>query len=395
MEDNKTPSKYCPAPGNLIAVDPQGWVSPCCAYSNHSYRIQDLNLSEKDLFALFNDDQKTLTQGKVPTGCVQCFRQEENGMMSRRLKIIENFKSHYEPYDSYHKNRAEVCLSRACNLNCMMCNSLFSTKWTHTHKELSQDAKNSFLKSYHQSFTQNEIQYDLSPTQTQELASTLNKVKHIEILGGEPLIHKQLPIFLDQLLNNPEPPASIEITTNLTKLNPQLLDLMQPSQKTQFIFTFSIDHTYENYQYIRGFPFDKLQDNLLKINQLRTTQLLINPTYGLLNLSSYIDIVQWLQHLGINDYRISPWSFLSFDEPLSLVSATLEYRHLHIDRLLKAPCYKDHKNAIDTIVDLIESFPPFDKTKSEAALETLQFFNKKRNLSIFNLRPDLAKNFSL
>ena len=384
-------SMICPAPSHSIVITSDGFMAPCCIYPLKNHSFKDLNIKEKksdDLYKTFSHLSKTMDQGGIPLECKVCFKKESEGLISRRLSILKNFKKNHNP-ETYKRFHAEISFSNHCNLNCAMCNAHFSDKWTQTHKLFS-NSKSDSLKKYHKDFIQTTHSHFIPKEEVVSLAKLLDGVQFIELLGGEPLLYPHLDTFLSTLSRNPSPPELVLPTTNLTVLNKKIINTLKDS-KLRFTFTISLDGTNETYDYIRGFPFKKVNENIdALLSQDFTQSVFINPTFGFLNSLEYPNLFNWIEgKKSKRKIKVKAQQFLRAEEPTSFIALPENIRDEHIEILKKFSLPPDNQKELQTVIHHIQAFPKGSKENFKEAFEFIQVFNQHRKLDILEINPSL------
>jgi sulfatase maturation enzyme AslB (radical SAM superfamily) len=124
----------------------------------------------------------------------------------------------------------------------------------------------------------------------------------ITLLGGESLIQPGAVKLIDWLIDQ-QLPVSLNITTNLTNLNTQLVKRLQYFNQVS-IFA-SIDSVGNNYEYVRWpAKFDTIAGNLKRISQLNNTSLTIQPVWSLNNIFYIVDFLDWWHQWFDENYKV-------------------------------------------------------------------------------------------
>jgi len=143
--------KYmCTVPWVGFSNDPDGRIRACCISKDHVtkedgsyFYTQKDNI--KDIFhsKYMNDLRQEFKDGKMPSNCSTCWKDEANGYTSKRQhynQIIKEYLGEHaipevitsQPVSEYPFD-FQVILTNACNLKCRSCGSSHSTEW---YKEL-------------------------------------------------------------------------------------------------------------------------------------------------------------------------------------------------------------------------------------------------------------------
>lgn len=340
-------SNYCPAPRNMISIEPDGFVKPCCVYKGESPKATTL----ESITQAFDNNQKIATElelGNWPKGCKSCLRQEENKVISKRNKLLrKNWSDNF--------SHLEITFSNSCNLNCIMCDSSYSSKWKEWDRELGRTVFPAWRL----------------PVDPIELAEFCTKLDSIEILGGEPLYDKSFIKFINHLSQQKNQPKVL-ITTNATIINDKIIDSL--SNITDLSLNFSIDGVDQIYKYVRGFDFDTTYANYTRLKQLKNlTYSCIHYTISYANVFNLSNFVKRFQ--GENLY---------FDQ---IVKGTtgIEILPNSVLEKIEVDCI-DNETHRESLVNHIEYCKTLENPNYKKIFE---FFDKKRNMKILELEPKL------
>jgi hypothetical protein len=231
---------FCAAPWSGLSVDPDGYAKVCCVSQQ---RIPFVDVESSQSSPDFDNIRAQVIQDLPQENCSQCWRQEAlaagRDWNSRR--------SIYQPADFFHDlsdpqahrlQHLDLRWSNTCNLTCVYCGPIYSSKW------------NDLVggRSSHRILNQ------LSDDKISEL-------KFVQLAGGEPLLINSNVPFLERLwrLN---PKVMIEVTSNLTCIaNNKVFDLLTRFPHVTMIASF--ESTGKQFEYIRrGAKWNQFTDNI-------------------------------------------------------------------------------------------------------------------------------------
>ncbi|MBN2776018.1 MAG: radical SAM protein [Bacteroidales bacterium] len=234
----------CNAPYVSMSIAINGLVAPCCYI--HS---QPAFLSESpDKFPLksieaiwqgehFSEFRSILKDYKFPEACSVCRSAINNGNFTN-IKILE--------YDNFEINKKtpqviELTTDNICNLSCVMCSSVYSTKIAE---------KKGFALD-HGVVTRDYLT---------ELLPFFSDLKLLVISGGEPFASPQSLMLMEKLAEI-NPSCRIAVNTNATILNDRVKRLVE---KGNFSFNVSVDSfNAVIYEKIRiGAMYNKMLENI-------------------------------------------------------------------------------------------------------------------------------------
>jgi len=262
-----------------------------------------------------------LLNNERPQECVNCWKMEDAGAVSYRMKINQEsgakerkFCDHLKEFDEktmkmpYKIPYAEIRLSNKCNLHCRMCSPRFSSCWEEDW------GKNKRLREYikeNANFAYNS--YMLNSKTEAHGSGTVEKIqnfikdnskylKYLMIGGGEPMLQDNHYKVLDFLKDNRKQ-ITLEYTSNLSTLNKDdksVLDYWPYFKKIEL--KVSLDGDPEIYSYIRRKGNYKIPANNIKkiIQSMDSKQLRVclTCTTSVYNIERLPETMNWFTELG-------------------------------------------------------------------------------------------------
>lgn len=228
VKQNKT---KCAMPFNHMAVRPNGTIFPCCYWSwdaNDLTEAADLNIDHPDPFnhPYMKKVRQKMLNNEYVDGCKRCYKDEEITGTSMRVQMAE--QGYYEGLDYVHEGgdikltNMDISISNACNNKCRMCGPELSTQWYGDAKKLGWGEF-----------------FDISGIKSNPLLDRdLSELKHVKLLGGEPLMEqKQIIKILSQVDLSQ---FTMKLVTNTTLLpSDELMSYL--SQCRQLSIDLSVD----------------------------------------------------------------------------------------------------------------------------------------------------------
>ena len=210
---------FCTAPWVSINVHPEGFVSPCSFFEQHSPlgTLKSHSLQEIRRCASMQELQSNMLKEKESAGCRQCYAQEKAGSDSLRLhmnRIYSDSIPEIAACSSLEKTEAlidvrylELQFSNLCNFRCRMCGPAFSSSWIQDHKKMfpGEDVKVHRLT-------------DVNINAEKEIHQLLKGVHEIYMWGGEPLISEEHYRLLQALIDLKRTDVRIRYSTNFSNL---------------------------------------------------------------------------------------------------------------------------------------------------------------------------------
>lgn len=302
----------CPYLENSLMLSPTSEVRPCCRFDVSRYDIKDFTWDNQTPLAEFYQKpqfqvlREQSQSGQKVAGCHRCYREEELGIKSMRLKdfpaeIMKNSKTALE------LSVIELGVGRVCNLKCRTCDPYFSTKWDADANEVSKPIPEKSL----------DVKLDAVDVQS------FQKTKSLKITGGEPFYHPSFERLVARLVEAGRAEhIDIEIFTNGTRA--PSLQLLETLKKFKSLtISISIDGFATQNTYIRHPSrwIDVESTTQFWLDQMRTTnslQINIAVTVSILNILSLFDLFRWA-------YKI-----FDKNEPRILIQNVSDPKHLNI-----------------------------------------------------------------
>jgi MoaA/NifB/PqqE/SkfB family radical SAM enzyme len=312
VEQNINQTKLCVLPFIHLATHPNGVVTPCCQsdMTNGFSFSKDENLNilgQNSLEQISNSNnfcgiRKQMLNGEEPKECSGCYKLEETGGVSKRNYENEKYKLTVSDLtdltDADGKLKKinykfiELRLGNVCNLKCLTCNPMSSTKWNEDVEHLPEKFQSGYYtidKSF-SSWYKDKEWYD-------ELLKNSDDLQEIYINGGEPMIIKEHIYFLEKLCemgksNN----IRLLYSINLTLISDKIIELWGKFKSVEL--NVSIDDIGTRNDYIR-YPskFDVIEGNLNKLVG-RGMDIKIIQTISVLNVYNVVNFHEYYSDKG-------------------------------------------------------------------------------------------------
>jgi organic radical activating enzyme len=245
---------YCSSKFTDLLVHVQGRLLYNCCYA-YPERV-NLEWLEANPGKLFHtdtmlEDRKLMLEDKSCTSChFGCYKYEEQGLSSARLQkntneFITNPKAPLKDLS--------VSLSTDCNLTCAYCGPEWSTTW---QKDLKKNGNYELtdFKIKNDNFVKlwSKIKQKSRSTDSKFFDLLLREIslakdlESISVLGGEPLLHNQLEMFLEQIEDK-----NISITTGLGVSLSRLSRLLKKMKGKKIDFAVSGETTGKFFEFLR------------------------------------------------------------------------------------------------------------------------------------------------
>lgn len=291
----------CVLPFTHLATHPNGLVTPCCianyengiSFSRSNNTL--LNLNDNSLDEIMKSDSFTLLRenmlaGRRPIECVGCFKTEDAGFESKRIQENKKYLTDGITATSNEKFQfkfIELRLGNVCNLKCLSCNPMSSTKWIEDVKKMVvvPDKDHYNYENYVTEWYRDLRWYD-------SLLEHCDKLECVYINGGEPTLIKEHFYFLDKLIEKGLS-KNIELIYNIncTNLPEKFINCLKYFKEVKL--QLSIDDIGDRNYYIR-YPasWDKIEENLRILNS-ETFNLSITQTISILNICNVYEFSKY------------------------------------------------------------------------------------------------------
>lgn len=415
-------SKFCPLPWNHIASHPAGYVTVCCEADHTGLRSASYDITDPTIFDgqpsfynlkydkltgvinshSFRNIRKQMLMGEEPTPCVGCYRKEEKGLESKRVRESRNFPSMTESLAHSitredgaidpHIEFVELRLGNICNLRCVTCNPLSSSQWRSDYLKLAE--KFDFLKDKYQLMDKGrfttwpngfvdskvfELDWPESDIFWNDLEQLASDLKVIYVNGGEPTLIKKHWEFLRSLVSS-DRAKNIELnySINMTNVPTYAYEIWSAFKKVRI--SCSIDALGEKNTYIR-YPTDweTVQKNYKQLCE-SNVEVSLTQTISALNYDSLDEFAEFFAGSYIH------YNFVNDPAYYSPAIIPREYRdELHKRYEASLPEYLQ--------VQLVKAFgnTPTDNTNTMKMLQVTEELDKLRNTKFAEVFPKLSK----
>jgi organic radical activating enzyme len=317
---------FCVLPWIHLATRPNGDMRICCVANasgadSGDYTVGLVKMEDgkpanfaKDLpTEAFNNDymksvRKTMLEGAVPASCTKCFKEEEEGVASKRIwetgtwhlqegidipeLIAQTAEDGSVPYKLQY---LDLRLGHTCNLKCVMCSPHDSSMWVPEHKKVYPLFQSPLIKNQ-MSWNADEFNnaWHENPEFWQEVFDQIPNIKQLYFAGGEPLLIKEHRRFLEEIVaRGYADKIVLRYNTNGTLISESMIELWSKFRKVKV--GFSLDGMSGRGHYIR-YPLDwaTIEHNLqLLDNAPDTIQTNIAFAVQILNIKHVPDFIKW------------------------------------------------------------------------------------------------------
>ena len=317
---------FCVLPWIHLATRPNGDMRICCVAnaSGADSGEYDVGLVKKENgqpanFAhdlpteAFNNDymksvRKTMLEGAVPASCTKCFKEEQEGIASKRIwetgtwhlqeeidikeLIAETSEDGTVPYKLQY---LDLRLGNTCNLKCIMCSPHDSSQWVIDHKKVYPIFQSPLIKKQmgwdkklHNNF------WHENPEFWREVFDQIPNIKQLYFAGGEPLMIREHKMFLEEIIaRGYAKQISLRYNTNGILVDDAIIAIWEQFKKVKV--GISLDGIQERGHYIR-YPLDwkTVEANLVKLDSAADNiQTQVACAVQILNIKHIPDFIKW------------------------------------------------------------------------------------------------------
>jgi radical SAM protein with 4Fe4S-binding SPASM domain len=310
----------CAAPLTSILIDTNKGIRPCCYYQGGFLgNINKNTISE----IVSNEDwtslKKQMRDDVWPEGCRGCKNNEESFGTSLREVYSKNTTT--SDLDNEHLTYLEFNGSNICNLACLHCHSLYSSRWFSDREK----AKNiistqSIEKQARATFRPITDLTDSDGTSLNKMhlpnpelvlenlkGIDLTHLKTISFRGGEPFLNSETATVLEYadqlgLLDK----VYVSLTTNATYINHDIINLLKKCKSVHI--NLSIDGIGKLFNYIRygDAKFESVEPTIAELNNIPNLSMLVSCAPMNYNAFNLIDIRDWSVEMAMKYDKVVP-----------------------------------------------------------------------------------------
>jgi len=387
-------NKLCPYVWAGFHVGPDGRMKPCCDYYGDYFQHDGEYLNvNKNTFQeiLDSSDMKLLRsqfrKGIDPEGCKKNCLSAPKGKSTRYSLSKHKLQNVYGEIDWEREGQMKFLnghLSNLCNLGCVICEPLLSS--TVAVEEL----KKSKYKNVKQDPKYKELQINLNSVNSdskfwRELDNHIPEIRSFELLGGEPLLNKNVIKLIQNLVDSGHSKkCMLQVVSNGTQF-PSICDELHKFE--QVFIHLSIDNVGEKFEYERYLSkWDEVEKNIHKFDDLTKNHQHIKLHFAVAvsTLNSYY-LPELLTYLDQYNYDSYYFGDVYTPEEISLNNLTLEAKNALINKLSK---FVEQFPKLDFVLNLVEN------TNLVDGMDFCKFIQEKdnmRNLNFMNSHKEIAK----
>ena len=328
---NKSESTFCKIPFNHINSSPNGHYRLCCAsypvilHKGEHFSILEVGIDEIWNHEYYKTLRMDLITGVRNNSCDTCWKIEDAGGYSYRQKSLTDVNLDESIIEEVYKNNGynkhlpkfiDLKIGNLCNLKCVMCNQVASSKieeevhmlqlqgeklpaWQNAVVIAVSDLDDS-LKNF-----AGVASSDNAQKVVEQLRPALETCEDLELLGGETFVNPFAIKLLEELVSKDlAKNIHIKIISNFTLLNKKQLAILKKFRKATLIASY--DHVdAEKLKAIR-FPTDynNFKKNFNLVYNDPNIGLDISTTFSVLNILDFEEIFDEFKQIYKDGMRI-------------------------------------------------------------------------------------------
>ncbi len=372
-----------------------------CHRASHS--VIDAN----DFDNFHNTDQKLkarqdMLDGVWPgNGCEYCKDIETAGGISDRMfqnQIPNVYPSELDstPQEvNINPSVLEVFFSNACNLKCVYCDASLSSAIQAENARFG----GAIIKD--QRFDSVNHYKELNPKFWSWFEKNSQFLKRLQILGGEPLLQKDLFKLLEYIDENPHPQLEFNIITNLSvstsiveKTAELLIELLKNKKLKRVDIQASVDCWGPGQEYVRtGFQLDLFEQNLKTLLGKKVFRIGLLSTVCSLTIPEMNNLARkhrdWSEHQEVFWYMHLVLPANSIFSPMIFGSHELVSSLEKVYNQLPKSTW-DQKQTLDILAGIIKTIKTNAKDNQQVQRELVEYLNtvdQRRGLNWKNAFP--------
>jgi len=256
---------------NHINVRSDGQYRLCCVSvePNNQENIKTHTPSDWLNSKTHSDAVEMMANDQWPDACIKCKSQEAIGLESKRTAARM-----FGPGISH----LDLRLGNSCNLKCLSC-------WNQSSSSIAEEEKEMKRAGIPIANVLDVSNFNWADKDTFKKFEDL-PLQEVYFTGGEPMVVRHLPDFLERL----DPSTHIRFSTNCTIWNPKLEKILKKFNVVTM--SLSLDAVDSKIEYIRyGSNWTEIENNAKRYNDFCLVN--VSPTISLLNAWFYNDIKEY------------------------------------------------------------------------------------------------------
>ncbi len=365
------PDTICAIPWMHLEIKNNGSITPCCVTNGVS--LGNINSTTMD-DAFSSDYMKSLRRrflaGDKPNECNNCWNNEKRGLSSTRKHITKMLKKSFvlERLEDPKVTRIDIKFNNACNFKCRICSPENSSLIAAEQKKFLNIPINP------------QPNWSESDNFVKDMTNKLPYLENIDMYGGEPFLIKKFSTILKTAVEQGYA-KNIRLHYNSNgSIWPSEFLPYWPHFK-EIDLHFSIDAIGKRFNLQRGESWDRVEENILRIKNLKLPNLTISlmPTISIMNVYYLNEVYDWaVKH----NFRLFA-NNLNYPQEFKLNNLTKQAQDLIVQKFNNHPW-----GEIQNVVKLIKSLPA---SSGESFVKKIQWFDSIRQENFAKSHSEIAE----
>jgi sulfatase maturation enzyme AslB (radical SAM superfamily) len=329
-----------------------------------------------------------LANGKKHPNCERCWKEEDAGLYSKRLRDNDTFNKISDNDDAL--KIAELNLGTTCNLKCRICGPWSSSQWNKEFLQIGQwgsdhEEYKKWLHRLNHSYDEDSLFWD-------EFKAQLPNLERIEMYGGEPfLVKKQWEMLKYSIEQGYSKNQSLNFNTNGTVFDMEKVNILREFKHVHI--SFSIDGIEDKFEYQRHpAKWNEVIDNIKRYQYLANKydwNLAVCITVNNYNVYYLLETMEYFDNINMEFYLNflhdpARYSIVNLNEDIKahLTSVYNGYKGVpHIEMWLKKAVEymnlkKGNLDLWDAFINVTKQLDDIRSEKFEDVFPELAGFNK-------------------
>lgn len=314
----KLPSDtFCVLPFMHVATNPGGSFRVCCnsdpktnriikdPATNKEYKIFRDDISEMWNSPTYKEIRQEFIDGKRPSMCSRCFREEDAGIRSPRTGYNDRWFNddvviaQELPLDVRY---VDLRLGNLCNLKCRMCNPWSSSMWVKDWNAVVGTAElmpNKELSEADLEYMDTMKEWPDRKQTGVNFVEIADTIEEIYLTGGEPTLAKSQYALFDYCIKHDlAKNIRLKYNTNLTNVPDEMIEYWR--HFAGVTLNASIDAIGARDRYIR-YPssWSKVEETFDRLYALPNVTIQVHCTVQVLNMLALHELIAWVASKGL------------------------------------------------------------------------------------------------
>lgn len=394
------PGFRCVQPFRTLTIYGNGRITPCQVIREEFGTVGDQSLQSIWKSPQLRKLRQQHAAGEIPKACQECALAEEHDFWSRRERVNHFHKSRMRIADSDWETslqkiteestpkirEIDLAFSRTCNLHCSTCSTEFSSSWQALDKRYANEMPTERREEIAGIQAKNPISTDF----VKELLGISADLDSLKIKGGEPLLDPNCLAYLERL---PKTGFNGEVwlVTNASRLSEKVLQIL--GKVPGLNLSVSVDGHGEVFEWIRGFDFAKVEQNiasLLSLPSLHKLKLAFTTSgHSVWRLPEFL---RWERRFAKQDkYAGAYFTQYAAQNYMHTANIPIEYRLRIAEAALPLLESTYSEKALQNIKNALTSKHEMTSQQQADFFQWIDICDRHRKQSLLEIVPELKK----